>query len=206
MSEQIIECQGLPCPQPVLKCKEAIETNAPKSISISVDNEAAKINVSRFLTTQGYEVIIENIENNFVILGTKQSDTASDCEACVEMSDEAISDLGKQKILVFIASDIMGTGDDGLGGKLMYNFLLTLKEMGSDLWRIVMVNGGVKLSVPESPCMEELQKLEKEGVSILVCGTCLEHFGLTGSQKTGEVTNMLDIITSFQLATKTIRV
>jgi hypothetical protein len=43
-------------------------------------------------------------------------------------------------------------------------------------------------------------------VSILVCGTCLEFFGLTDQRGVGDVTNMLDVVTSFQLASKTIQV
>lgn len=206
MSEVQLECQGLPCPQPVLKCKEAIEKQAPALISIIVDNEAAKENVSRFLHTQGYDASIEKTGDDFIISGTKETSPNDECDACVKMNDSEIEALSNQKILVFIASDVIGSGDDELGGKLMYNFLLTLKEMGNDLWRIVMVNGAVKLAVPESPCMEELQKLEEQGVSILVCGTCLEHFELMGRQGVGQITNMLDIITSFQLATKSIRV
>ncbi|MGL1862377.1 MAG: sulfurtransferase-like selenium metabolism protein YedF [Pseudodesulfovibrio sp.] len=201
MSESQLECQGLPCPQPVLKCKEFIETKAPAKLSVVVDNEAAKENISRFMATQGYDAVIETKGDEFIVTGIKD-----DCPACEEMSEVEIADVGKHKVLVFIASDVIGTGDDELGGKLMYNLLLTLKEMGSDLWRIVMVNGGVKLTVPDSPCMEELQKLEKAGASILVCGTCLEHFGLTANRGVGDVTNMLDIVTSFQLATKTIRI
>jgi sulfur relay (sulfurtransferase) complex TusBCD TusD component (DsrE family) len=69
-----------------------------------------------------------------------------------------------------------------------------------------LVNGGVRLAVPGSPCLEQLQALEQTGVSILVCGTCLEHFGLTGQRQVGQVTNMLDVVTSFQLATKTVHV
>jgi peroxiredoxin family protein len=60
--------------------------------------------------------------------------------------------------------------------------------------------------VPGSRCLEELQKLEESGVSILVCGTCLEFFGLTDKRAVGDVTNMLDVVTSFQLATKSIQV
>lgn len=206
MSEIQLECQGLPCPQPVLKCKEAVEIKAPVKLSVVVDNEAAKENVSRFLSTQGYDSSIETRGKEFVVTGIKSSQITQDCAVCEEMSAAEMAVLGKQKMLVFIASDVIGSGDDTLGEKLMYNFLLTLKEMGSDLWRIVMVNGGVKLAVPSSPCMEELQKLEKEGVSILVCGTCLEHFGLTAEREVGEITNMLDIITSLQIATKSIRV
>lgn len=206
MSQVQIECQGLPCPQPVLKCRDAIEAESPQSISIVVDNEPAKDNVSRFLSTQGYNASFEADGENFIVTGINEADSNEKCTVCEEMSDEEITQISKQKHLVFIASDVMGAGDDELGSKLMYNFLLTLKEMGDDLWRIVMVNGGVKLAVEGNPALEVLQDLEKEGVSILVCGTCLEHFELTPKRGVGDVTNMLDIITSFQLATKTIRV
>lgn len=203
MEQSLIECQGLPCPQPVLKAKEHIENEQPKTLSIIVDNDSAKENVSRFLTTQGYDTTVTSQGSDYIVSGVKNEEN---CEECETMSAETIASLGQQKNLIFIASDVIGSGDDGLGGKLMYNFLLTLKEMGDDLWRIVMVNGGVKLAVADSQCMEVLQALEKSGVSILVCGTCLEHFELSAKREVGEVTNMLDIITSFQLATKTIRV
>lgn len=206
MSNNILECEGLPCPQPVLKCKELIEKESPNKLSVVVDNEPAKDNVSRFLTTMGYATTVENKGDLFVISGVRDEQQSDSCEVCEEMSDAKLVAVGKNKILVFIASDVMGAGDDELGSKLMYNFLLTLKEMGDDLWRIVMVNGGVKLSVSDSPCMEVIAELEKNGASVLVCGTCLEHFGLTKDRKVGDVTNMLDIITSFQLATQTIRV
>lgn len=206
MPEILIECQGLPCPQPVLKAKEAIEKNAPATLSVLVDNEAAKVNVSRFLGTQKYETTVENRDGNFLIIGVRSGDAAENCEICEVMSEAELAAVGKQKILVFLASDVIGSGDDVLGGKLMYNFLLTLKEMGGELWRIVMVNGGVKLTTPDSPCMDVLKELEQSGVSILVCGTCLEFFKLTEQSGVGDVTNMLDIVTSFQLASKTIRV
>lgn len=206
MSEIVLECQGLPCPQPVLKCKQTIEDVAPQKLVVIVDNDAAKENISRFLGTRGYESSVKINDSEFIVTGLKNEAEQTACPTCDAMSDEEIVSSGRQKNLVFIASDVMGSGDDILGSKLMMNFLLTLKEMGDDLWRIVMLNGGVNLAVAGSPCLESLQQLEKSGVSILVCGTCLEHFGLSGANGVGEVTNMLDIVTSFQLATKTIRV
>jgi len=204
MSDISLDCQGLPCPQPVLKAKEALENQAPDRLTVTVDNEAAKENVSRFLTVQGYKVTTEMSGSDFVVIACKSTD--DECEACKVMSSQEIEDLDSQKVLIFIASDVIGTGDDELGSSLMFNFLSTLKELGNDLWRIVMVNGGVKLAIEDSRCLEILQDLEKNGVSILVCGTCLEFFGLTAQKGVGDVTNMLDIVTSFQLATKTIRV
>lgn len=198
-----LKCQGLPCPQPVLKCKNAIDEQCPATLSVIVDNEAAQINVSRFLTTQGYEVTFEKTDNEIIISGTRSD---AECAACSVMNDEQVATMTTHKNLVFIASDIMGKGDNKLGQKLMYNFVATLKEMGTDLWRIILVNGAVNLAVTDHPCVKELQFLEKKGVSILVCGTCLEYFGLTSQKQVGEVTNMLDVVTSLQLATKTIRV
>ena len=204
MSDTTLDCKGLPCPQPVLKCKDSIEKHNPERLVVVVDNDPARENVSRFLSTKGYEVSFEGGGNEFTVTGVRSGN--GECEVCKVMSNQEIADLDNEKILVFIAADVIGTGDDELGASLMYNFLVTLKELGPDLWRIILVNGGVKLAVPGNKCMEELRKLEESGISLLVCGTCLEFFGLTGQQGVGQVTNMLDVVTSFQLATKTIRV
>ena len=74
------------------------------------------------------------------------------------------------------------------------------------LWRIIMLNGGVSLATKNSPVIAELQALEQNGVGILVCGTCLEHFNLLEQKSVGETTNMLDVVTSLQLADKVIRI
>ena len=205
MSDTTLQCQGLPCPQPVLRCKDAVERLNPERIIVAVDNEAAKDNVSRFLGTKGFQVETAQTGGEYLVTGTR---TQRDQKTPTTDEQAAIPDAGaaSQKILVFIGSDVIGSGDDGLGGRLMFNFVSTLKEMGTELWRIILVNGGVRMAVPGNPCLEQLQALEQAGVSILVCGTCLEHFGLIGQRQVGQVTNMLDVVTSFQLATKTVHV
>ena len=69
----------------------------------------------------------------------------------------------------------------------------------------MLVNGGVKLTAG-GPALEKLKALAEAGCSILVCGTCLDHFGLLDKKQVGDTTNMLDIITSMQLADKIVRV
>jgi selenium metabolism protein YedF len=103
-----------------------------------------------------------------------------------------------------ISTPHLGRGDDGLGESLMINFIKTLREMGPALWRLVLVNGGVQLSIDGSAVLHELQELEGDGLTILVCGTCLSHFNLLDRKKVGETTNMLDIVTAMQLADKVI--
>ena len=41
--------------------------------------------------------------------------------------------------------------------------------------------------------VEDLKALEEQGVKILTCGTCLNHYGLTDRLAVGEVTNMYEI-------------
>jgi selenium metabolism protein YedF len=189
-----IDAKGLACPAPVIQTKAIIEEESPESINIVVDNEAASQNVSRFLQSRHYKVTVERQGNDFHVQGQKDPDNTR------EPAPQSQPKPDHQKILVMISSDKIGNGDDLLGKKLMISFLKTLKEMGSDLWRLVFVNNGVKLTIEESLVLEELKYLEKTGTSILVCGTCLTHFNLLEQKKVGQTTNMLDIITSIQLA------
>ncbi|MBG0789991.1 MAG: sulfurtransferase-like selenium metabolism protein YedF [Desulfovibrionaceae bacterium] len=204
MSDITLDCKGLPCPQPVLKCKDSVERDNPEKLIVVVDNDPARENVTRFLTLKGYCVTYTGAGSEFTVTAVRSDD--GQCPVCETMSEQEIADLDNQKILVFIASDVIGSGDDELGGSLMYNFISTLPELGPDLWRVILVNGGVKLAIKGHKCEEGLKKLVDSGVSLLVCGTCLEFFGLTDSKSVGQTTNMLDVVTSFQLASKTIRV
>ena len=72
--------------------------------------------------------------------------------------------IERRKIMVIVANDCMGHGDDESGEKLMLSFLKTLKEMGKELWRLVFVNNGVKLTIEGSEVLPVIQKLDKEEV------------------------------------------
>ena len=195
-----IDCRGLACPAPVLQTKEALEKDRPNVIKVVVDNEASKQNVSRFMKSQNLEVTIKQEGTDFHIIG--KIGEGVDLVTSVTEKTEA----GQKKIMVMVANDCMGHGDDELGEKLMVSFLKTLKEMGGELWRLVFVNNGVKLTIEGSYVLPVIQELEKEGIYILVCGTCLTHFDLLDQKQAGEATNMLDIVTAMQLADKVINI
>ncbi len=200
MSELLLDCRDMACPNPVLKAKELIERGNVERLGVIVDNQAAKENVSRFLSRMGYEVSLSEDAGSFKVTGTK-----SESAAC-EVMEESGTKTPDSRIVVLIGTDRMGKGDDVLGEKLVLNFIGTLKEMGSELWRLIFLNGGVKLTVDGSECLPALRGIEKEGIRILVCGTCLNHFGLFEKKLVGETTNMLDIVTAMQLADKVISV
>ena len=206
MREKILECQGLPCPQPVLKCKQAIDSGYSGTIKIIVDNQPARENVCRFLGSQGYEIVgTEENNGQWTITSTAgaKKDT-SDTKARASGETNADQATKERKTLVFITQDKIGHGDDELGTKLMQNFLATLPEMGDELWRVILLNGAVRLALKDSPTLESLKNLLSSGVSLLVCGTCLDFFQLLEQKEVGETTNMLDVVTSLQLADKVI--
>lgn len=199
-----IDCRNLQCPAPVLKTKEFLETAAVSELSVIVDNDAAVENVSRFLNSQGFEVTVDSDAASSTVSGTRNPEDAQVLET---PSPRPASDTSEnQKILVMVGSDKIGRGDDELGAKLMGNFIKTLKEMDRDLWRLVFVNFGVKLSTGASPVLEDLKTLEDSGVDILVCGACLTHLGLMDQKQVGQTTNMLDVVTSMQLADKVVNI
>ncbi|MBU1274449.1 MAG: sulfurtransferase-like selenium metabolism protein YedF [Proteobacteria bacterium] len=198
----MLDCKGLACPQPVMRTKDLLETKAPETIEVLVDNQAASQNVCRFLQSQGYEAEVATQGGDFVISGRRDPSRPAQApppEVYTCSPEDA-------RVLVFVRSNTLGRGDDALGAGLMKNFLLTLKEMGPSLWRVLFLNSGVKLCCQGSESLPALQGLVDAGVSILVCGTCLTHFGLLEAKQVGETTNMLDIVTSLQVAGKVVTV
>jgi selenium metabolism protein YedF len=197
-----LDCRNIECPGPVLKTKQALEEQGSKNIRVIVDNAAAVENVTRFLNYHGFEVSVESDGLISTIEGTSSGTAIKTGNH--QDNHQAQQKLDCQKIMIMIGSSTIGKGDDELGAKLMTNFLKTLKEMGSDLWRLVFVNNGVKLTIKDSTVLSILKDLEKNHAHILVCGACLTHFDLLDKKAVGETTNMLDIVTSMQLADKVI--
>lgn len=197
-----IDACGLACPAPVLLVKDAVERQNLQALTVLVDNEASNENVSRFLRSRGYSVTGEQEGGLFRLTAEQQASSARENDVTESRPEHHAG----QKNLVLITSDRFGSGDDELGRKLMINYLKTLKEMGDNLWQLIFVNSGVKLTTASSPILGELQGYEQAGVIVLACGTCLEHFGLTAEKKVGSTTNMLDIVMATQFADKVIAI
>lgn len=200
--EKTVDARGLSCPAPVLLVKDVLESEAPDSVKVIVDNPASNENVARFLQSRGYTVNSQQVGSDYELSATVDPEKQSTIPA----QDTLNEDDEVKKICILVTSDCLGSGDDVLGSKLMVAYLKTLKEMGPELWHLIFVNGGVKLTIESSPVLEELQQYEKDGVIVLACGTCLEHFKLTDQKQVGATTNMLDIITATQLADKVITI
>lgn len=195
-----IDVRGLSCPGPVITTKDIIEKELPAVLNVIVDNKAASENVRSFFESRNYGVSIRQEGSDFHVTGKQRDEPLEKEPVCGQVK----TDL--KKIMVMITSNCMGHGDDELGEKLMVSFLKTLKEMGPELWRLVFVNNGVKLTIEGAEVLSVLKETENSGIKILVCGTCLTHFNLLDKKMVGETTNMLDIVTAMQLADKVINV
>ena len=99
-------------------------------------------------------------------------------KACCEAAEIKGQNLVGKKTLVLLATESLGQCDERLGRHIVVNFIRTMKEMGDDLWRLVLLNGGVKLSVEGSEALPYLQELAQKGLGIMVCGPCLKTFNL----------------------------
>ena len=195
-----IDARGLACPAPVLQTKAALQEENLNSVRVVVDNAASQQNVQRFLEFQGFQTALEQNGADYLVVGTCGTEQQTQVQPSRGMGADA------KKIMVMCATDRIGFGDEELGLKLMVSFIKTLKEMGPELWRLVLVNNGVKLAIDGSEVLDDLKDFENNGLKILVCGTCLTHFGLLEAKKVGETTNMLDIVTAMQLADKVINI
>ncbi len=193
-----IDARGLACPAPVLQVRAVLQKESPTHLKVIVDNVSSQQNVQRFLESQNFQTCLEQAGSNYIVTGNYDALASVHPHPATEIQDTA------KKIMVMCSSNQLGSGDEMLGQKLMVNFLRTLKEMGDDLWSLVFVNNGVKLTIEGSDVLEDLKTYESAGLKILVCGTCLEHFSLLGQKRVGETTNMLDIVSAMQFADKVI--
>lgn len=204
-----IDCRGLSCPEPVLKAKGALEQGAGEPFVIIVDNEASRDNVIRFGRSRNCQVELTTMMDGSFRLRFAADDQQGGDEPQSFDPDDYPCELPAQSSaacnLVYVfGSDTMGRGDDELGWALLQTYIATIKEITPQPQRILFYNGGVKLAATAGKALEALLALEKKGVKILSCGTCLEFFKLEKNLQVGTTTNMYEIIDSMVSADKVI--
>ena len=187
-----IDVRGFSCPIPVVKTKKALEETKEGAITVLVDSPESRENVQRFARSQGCQVEVIEKDGIFYLNIIK--------------GEPVQPQVRKSSDVVLITSDRFGTGDDRLGEILMKAFLNTLWDTEPKPAGIMFINDGVRLTTEGSEVLETLELLEKEGVEIFSCGTCLEFYGLKEKLKVGLVTNMYDTVQSLLSAGKVIKV
>ena len=189
---EYLDLRGKSCPVPVVETKNFLEGRSVGKIEIVLDNSTSSENVRRFLGSKGYSTTVLQDGDLYRVEGTLEGRSL---EKKVEV----------KRSLVFVDGETMGRGSDELGKVLMRSFLNTIKELEVRPWRLIFLNSGVKLATSDSEYITILKDIEATGVEIILCGTCLDFFKLKEKVGVGRVSNMYEILTSFNEATNIIR-
>ena len=193
----IIDARGKACPTPVIMAKKAISAGE-STFTVLVDNTTAVENLKRLAENQGFDAAVTEKEGEFGLAFTRTG-----CAACEEAVNAPLPAPGGDWA-VFVGRDIIGDGDRELGTNLMRMFFYTLSQGEDKPGAVLFMNAGVKLPTLDEQVVEHLKALSAVGVEILVCGTCLNFYGLTDQLRVGTVSNMYDIVTRMQKAGKVV--
>jgi selenium metabolism protein YedF len=188
-----IDARGLACPQPVIMARKAIEGN--DDCVVIVDNDGARENVCRMAGIMGRDVDIRHSGNDIHIHITGGAAGTTIVQA----------EPSAGPTVVVFPSDKMGQGDDELGSVLIRAFIHAAGEASPRPDVMIFFNSGVNLAAEGSEVLDDLQSMERQGVKMLVCGTCLDFFCLKDSLRAGMVSNMYDIAETMLSAGRIVR-
>lgn len=112
--------------------------------------------------------------------------------------------MNNSNTLIQIDKNGMGNGNLELGQILISNYL-KLSLTNQQLPKIItFYNSGVKLTCADSPVLDSLKEMEKAGVKMIICKTCLNFYKLGDKVEVGIQGTMQDIITLQADASKVI--
>lgn len=182
-----IDARGKACPMPVILAKKQLAEGT--AFQIQVDNVTAVENLKRLAASQGAAVSVQEGAGSY---------TLTLAPAAVAT---AAAPTGRTAL--FFGKNTVGAGDEELGANLMKMLLYTLTQSEDAPAAILLMNSGVKLAVQEETAAH-LNTLSERGAEVLVCGTCLNFYGLGDQCRAGAVSNLYDILQRMQTAEKVI--
>lgn len=200
--------RGKQCPLPVIEAKKALESSAPgEKVEVVVDNEIAVQNLTKMADHKGFAVCSEKTgEREFLVTITTGEGNGETAQAPSVAEEVTCTPDGRRKgMVVVLSSNQMGQGDEVLGKLLMKGFVFALTQQDMLPETILLYNSGAFLSCEDSDNLEDLKTLEAQGVEILTCGTCLNHYGIAEKRQVGGVTNMYEIVEKMTKASVVVR-
>lgn len=207
---ETIDAFGLPCPKPLMLAKQRLDESR-EPFAVRVDNATAVGNLERLGAKTGIPVKTSEVEGGFSVAFL--TDEAAEDGVPVLASGPASAEAAAAPACgpagcgyaVFVGKDHVGEGDDELGRNLMKMALYTLAECGDAPASLLFMNGGVKLVAGgDRQVADSVRALAEQGTEVLVCGTCLDFYGLKDELEAGEVSNMYDILGRMRAAAKVI--
>ena len=192
-NEMRIDAGGKQCPIPVIMAKKQLEAGE-QDVEIVVDGPTQVGNLERLGDALGRKATSEPFGDKFLV---KFANGETIKGASVAEADT---------YAVFFNTNAIGTNDSELGGNLAKMAIFTLSESERVPSYVLFMNEGVKLPAGDEPqIVENLNTLIEKGTQVLVCGTCLNFYGIKDDLKVGTVSNMYDILGAMQEVSKVIK-
>jgi len=202
---RIVDTKGQLCPAPLIATKRALkETSTGESIIVITDNQTAFSNVSRFLRDNNTPFTVSEKDGIWSLTITRATGELTSQNA-EEYCKTDVPHFEKGDFVVTISSDKMGEGDPELGSLLMTNFIKAIHDLDILPSKIVFYNRGVFLGRNDSAVFELLNDLEKMGVVLFLCGTCIKHYSIEDKIHIGTVSNMFEIAQIMSSAGKVVK-
>lgn len=190
-----VDTKGLKCPEPLIMAKRALkEVAVGETFIVITDNDTSLNNLKRFLTDNKTEFTVASKANVHTLSVSKRSNFGTipePAEYC-EVGTAEMKSRNTEYIVVF-SSEKMGEGNDDLGLILIKSFVSSLLESESKPTAMLFYNSGVNLAVKGSIVEEGLAELWKNGVRLLLCGTCVNFYDIKSEIKIGVVSNMMEM-------------
>ncbi len=204
MRNVVVNAVGEQCPIPVVKAARALRAmTEPGILEVHVDNEIAVQNLTRMAAGHKLTAKSEKVNEREFVVSMEVTDPVG--EAPMEEPPLACAPDQRGNLVVAVDSAAMGRGSDELGKALMKGFLFAVGQLPELPETMLFYNGGAHLTCRGSGSLEDLKSLEAQGVEILTCGTCLNHYGLTEELAVGSVTNMYAIVEKLAGAGKVVK-
>jgi len=189
---QIIDPSGQQCPAPLIATRRALkETSDGESFMVITDSQTSFSNISRFLRDNVTEFTSEETNGIWTLTITKGSSGAYTNPE--DYCTNAIPHFSQGDFIIAFTSDRMGEGDSDLGHLLIANFIKAVKDLDKLPSKMVFYNRGVMLCVENSLVAGHLKEMERMGVTLLICETCVKHYSLEEKIKIGTLSNMFEI-------------
>ena len=202
---KIIDTKGQLCPAPIIATKRALnEVSSGETFMVQTDNQTSFNNLSRFLKDNNTEFTAHENGGVWTLTVTKTPGGLINPDAEKYCTPE-IAHFQKGNFIIALTSDKMGEGDEVLGKLLIINFIKAIKELDKLPQKMVFYNRGVMLAEEGSPVIDHLKDLEKMGVELLLCATCVDHYSLGTRISTGTLSNMYSIAQTMASAGNIIR-
>ena len=199
------------------------ENSSERELKITIDRPDQSDDITRYLTSEGFSVILEDDEGTMFLLASKpKEDNDSDSEAESEVPEisetepepelESGSDIKIQDLLITSekpesqakkvirhtvikdsAAVILSYENKKYMPAFTEKIISSLNKSKIKPDVIALMNNAVSLAVYNSPVCDKLRELELDGVEVLISESCADRLGVTEALGAGALTDMSEI-------------